>query len=421
MSKCTVFKRFARSNRGTVAIIFALSCFALIGFVGLSIDVGSWVKKRSDLVSAADFGSLAGTRALVEAILRKDDDNAETIARTTALNYIAENGGGAATPQVTVSTIRPYGVRVTLNEDGKQYFSQAVGQSAPDIGVVSHAVANRVADACVVALDPDAAPGIRFGLSGEVVANGCSIWSNAEPASSMDGQGSGRVASDTNCAVGGANATSGLDISPKVRPNCLKVRDPFADWTAPNYSDDFCDHNNMRINGQASAPLTPGKYCRGITILGGATVTCEPGLYIIDGGSLTGLGSSSLSGERVCFLFTNGAEIDLSGTADVELSACTSAESVELAGMIFAGGRDETRVTSTIAGNNRFRLEGHVYLPSHDVNFSGGPDGGFPPDYTTLAAATIRFDGNARTQFRNPSSPSDYYSARAFSHIYLTE
>jgi Flp pilus assembly protein TadG len=421
MSSFAVFKRFCRNKRGTVAIMFALTCFALIGFIGLSVDVGSWVKKRSDLVSAGDFGSLAGTRALVEAILRKDDDNAETIARTTALKYAAENGGDAATPQVTVSTTRPYGVRVTLNEDGKQYFSQAVGQSAPDIGVVSHAIANRVSDACVVALDPTAAPGIRFGLSGEVVANGCSIWSNAEPATSMDGQGSGRVSSDTNCAVGGAAATSGLDITPKVRPNCLKVRDPFADWTAPDYSTEPCDFKNMKINGQTGATVSPGKYCGGITILGGATVNFEPGVYIIDGGGLTGLGSSSITGDRVCFLFTNGAEIDLSGTADVNLSACTSTESAELAGMIFAGGRDEARVTSSIGGNNLFRLEGHVYLPSHDLNYSGGPDGGYPADYTTLAAATIRFDGSARTQFRNPSSPSASYSARAFSHIYLTE
>jgi len=88
MFSLTFFKKFTRDTKGTVAVIFGLAFVALIGFVGLSIDVGSWVKKRSDLVSSADFGSLAGTRALVEAILRRDDDNAETIARTTTLKYI---------------------------------------------------------------------------------------------------------------------------------------------------------------------------------------------------------------------------------------------------------------------------------------------------------------------------------------------
>jgi hypothetical protein len=411
-------RNFLCDSRGSIAIIFSIALLALIGFVGLSIDVGSWVRQRSDLHSAADTGAFAGARALVEAVLRKDDSNAEAIARATALKYVAANGAGTATAQVSVSASRPYGVKVILDEPGDQYFSKAIGQEAPDIDVVSHVFANRVADACVVALDPQAQPGIRFGLSGDVVANGCSIWANSETSDSMDGQGSGRVSSDYNCAVGLADATSSFNISPNVQSNCLKVRDPFADWTAPDHSATACTANNLRVNGQKGAMLSPGKYCGGITILGGATVQFLPGEYIIDGGNLVALGSSSLSGSGVCFLFTNGAGIDLSGTADVDLSACTSGD---MAGMIFASSPSEPRVTSTIAGNSFFRLEGHVYLPTHDVNYSGGPNGGFPADYATVAAATIRFDGSARTEFRNKSGASANHSSRAFSHIYLIE
>ena len=179
-----------------------------------------------------------------------------------------------------------------------------------------------------------------------------------------------------------------------------------------------CTANNLRINSQVGATLSPGKHCGGITILGGSTVDFLPGVYIIHGGELLAKGTSSVTGDDVCFLFTDGASVDLSGTADVDLSACTSGP---MEGMIFAAGRDEPRASSILAGNNVFRLEGHVYLPNHDLRYTGGPDGGFPADYTTLAAATIRFDGSARTEFRNKSSGSDNRSARAFSHIYLTE
>jgi len=413
-----LINRFKKDDKGTTAVLFAICLMAVLGSVALSIDFGAWAKKRSDLSSSADFGSLAGARALVEAVLRKDDDNAEAIARQTAVTFVSENNGADAAANVTASATRPYGVTVALNEYGKQYFSKAVGASAPDIDVVSHAVANRVADACVVALDPAAEPGIQFGLSGSVVATGCSIWSNAEPANSMDGQGSGRVSSDYNCAVGGGSTTSSFNITPSVRSNCLKVRDPFADWTAPDYSSQPCTANNMRINGQVGSTLSPGRYCGGITIMGGATVHFLPGEYIIDGGELIAKGSSSLSGTNVCFLFTNGANVDLSGTADVDLSACTSGPMED---MIFAAGRDEPRVTSILSGNNLFRLEGHVYLPSHDLRYSGGPDGGFPADYTTIAAATIRFDGSSRVEFRNKSGGSDNYSGRALSHIFLTQ
>ena len=413
-----LLNRFRKDANGTTAIIFALCLIPVLGGVALSVDFGTWFKKRTDLASSADSGSLAGARALVEAVLRKDDDNAETIARTTALTFVSRNNGADATANVTASTTRPYGVTVALNEFGKQYFSKALGQSAPDIDVVSHAVANRVADACVVALDPQASPGIQFGLSGDVVAHGCSIWSNAEPASSMDGQGSGRVSSDYNCAVGGASATSSLNISPSVRSNCLKVRDPFADWSAPDYSADACTAHNTRINGQVGSTLSPGKYCGGITILGGATVHFLPGEYVISGGEFIAKGSSSLTGNNVCFLFTDGANVDLSGTANVDLSACTSGPMED---MIFAASPDEPRVTSILAGNNLFRLEGHVYLPQHDLRFSGGPDGGFPPAFTTIAAATLRFDGSSRTEFRNKSGGSSNRSGRAFSHIFLTQ
>jgi hypothetical protein len=164
--------------------------------------------------------------------------------------------------------------------------------------------------------------------------------------------------------------------------------------------------------------LSPGKYCGGITILGGATVHFLPGEYIIDGGQLLAKGSSSMTGNNVCFLFTNGATVDLSGTADVDLSACTSGPMTD---MIFASDRSEPRVTSILAGNNLFRLEGHVYLPSHDLRYTGGPSGGFPADFTTIAAATIRFDGSSRTEFRNKAGGSGNYSGRAFSHIFLTQ
>jgi hypothetical protein len=42
-------------------------------------------------------------------------------------------------------------------------------------------------------------------------------------------------------------------------------------------------------------------------------------------------------------------------------------------------------------------------------------------DLTSRGALRRDPPPSARTEFRNPSSPSDYYSSRAFSHIYLIE
>ncbi len=55
-----LIKRFMSDARGTTAIIFALCLMVVVGCLALSVDFATWVKKRTDLASAADFASLAG-------------------------------------------------------------------------------------------------------------------------------------------------------------------------------------------------------------------------------------------------------------------------------------------------------------------------------------------------------------------------
>ena len=412
-----LIKRFMSDARGTTAIIFALCLMAIVGCLALSVDFATWVKKRTDLASAADFASLAGARALVDSLLGGNQDSPASVAEAVARRYIIENGGAAAVANITVSTDRPYGVRVALNEQGQQHFSKAVSAKAPDIDVVSYAVAKQASDACVLALDPTATPGIEFGLSGEVVANGCSIWSNADTQLSMDGRGSGTVSSDWNCAVGTANITRRLNVTPEARSNCLPVRDPLADWTPPA-APLGCTASGLVLDKPGDYTLWPGTYCGGITIKGGAKVTFKSGTYFIDGGALLVEGGGSVYGQHVAFLLMNDAYVDLGGAAVVDLSAPPSGD---MAGLVFASGRDESRQESIMRGNTEFRVEGHVYLPTHHLRFSGGSDGGFPASYTTIVAATIKFEGSSRMEFRNNGGSGPNYGARAFSHIFLTQ
>jgi hypothetical protein len=119
----------------------------------------------------------------------------------------------------------------------------------------------------------------------------------------------------------------------------------------------------------------------------------------------------------VAFLLMNGAYVNLGGAAVVDLSAPPSGD---MAGLAFASGRDEPRQESIMRGDSEFRLEGHVYLPTHHLRFSGGPDGGFPASYTNIVAGTIKFEGSSRVEFRNNGGNGPNYGARAFSHIFLT-
>ena len=76
-----------------------------------------------------------------------------------------------------------------------------------------------------------------------------------------------------------------------------------------------------------SHTLSPGVYCKGISLSSTAQVEFEPGTYIIDGGSLSTTGNSaSMAGEGVTFYFTGGGSLDLSGQGSVDLSAPDSGD-----------------------------------------------------------------------------------------------
>ena len=56
----------------------------VVGCLALSVDFATWVKKRTDLASAADFASLAAARALVDGLIGGNQDDPVTLAEAVA-------------------------------------------------------------------------------------------------------------------------------------------------------------------------------------------------------------------------------------------------------------------------------------------------------------------------------------------------
>lgn len=409
-----LWRRFCRDNRGNVAMIFGIVLVPLIGLIGLAIDYGIWTHQRAALFKAADSASIAGLRRLLDAIAQGDTGGAATRAEATAAAFITASGIGATVNLVSASTGDPPKVTVELSQQAGVFFSRIVFPELVDIGVVSEAVATRVPDACVIALEPTARVGIDFNLSGSVVAHNCSIWSNAQTDRSIDGNGSGSVKSAATCAVGTALAKGKISFEPAVRSGCLPVHDPLASWEPPAVAG--CSASNTRLEKPGIYILDPGVYCGGLAIHGGAVVRLKPGLYVMKDGPLTVLGNSSLSGSDVSILLTGRrAAVNFGGAAVVDLSAPSSGP---MAGIVIAAGRDQPIETSVLRGGSLFRLEGHLYLPTHDLRYSGGPSGALPADYTTVVGRTITFDGNVQIDFRkSTSAPS--YAAKAFIGIHI--
>lgn len=410
-----LLKRFSSNDSGNVSIMLGLSAIPLMFVASLSVDYGGWISEKSVLTAAADAASLAGARELADLYIDRKDGEAVALTTSVATKYALANGGEQEALNVEVATGDPMTVSVRLTASGKQYFSKAVSETAPKIGFTSVARAVRVANACVVALSKTASPAIEYNLSGDVIANGCSIWSNSETVNSTNGNGSGRVEADTNCSVGTADVTSRINIRPGARSGCIAVKDPFADWTPPEQPSGPC--KNQSFQGTGTQTLSPGCYSN-IRVNGQAKVTFEPGIYYIKKGTLTMVGGAEMYGEGVTIIFTDGGSADLGGTTVVRLSAPKSGPTE---GMVFASGRGEPAGESILKGNSEFTVEGNIYLPTHDLQYSGGPKGSMTAEYTTIVASTLRFDGSSVSEFRHRGGGGSDEGARAVSHVHLIE
>lgn len=413
VSSNSLLKRFSSNDNGNVAIMVGLSLIPMVLGMALSADYGVWISQRSNLAAAADAASLAGATELADLYIDRKDGEAGDLTTAVATKYALANGGEQEATNVKVTMGDPMTVSVRLTAAGKRYLSKMVSESDPKIDFTSVASAVRVANACVIALSKTATPGIEYNLSGDVIANDCSIWSNSQTLNSTEGNGSGIVEADTNCSVGNADVTSSFRIRPGARSDCIPVKDPFADWSPPEPPPGSC--KNKSFQGTGTQTLSPGCYSN-IRVNGQAQVHLEPGIYYIKNGSLTMVGGAELHGEGVTIIFMNGAVADLGGTTLVRVSAPKSGPTE---GMVFASGRDEPEGQSILKGTSEFTVEGNIYLPTHNLRYSGGPEGSMPAEYTTVVASTLRFDGSTVSEFRQRGGGGSDNGARAVSHVHL--
>ena len=115
-----------RHERGYVMVTFALLLVPLLLMAGLSIDVGSWYNRASDIQKAADAAALAGV------VWLPDVATATTYAREAAKRNGFENGVNGIT--VTITPVSDTRLRVTIQDPSvKSPFAGNLGIKKIDI------------------------------------------------------------------------------------------------------------------------------------------------------------------------------------------------------------------------------------------------------------------------------------------------
>ena len=130
-------------------------------------------------------------------------------------------------------------------------------------------------------------------------------------------QGGTSCLSATSISVAGGY--SGSCVSPEPEVETPNYGDPLSSLEEPSFGG--CDHNSkVSVSSGQSVTLTPGVYCKGISING--QVVFQPGLYVLDGVGLDIQGNAVVSNDENAF---GGVTFYLTGSgskyADVKVSS----------------------------------------------------------------------------------------------------
>ena len=187
-----------------------------------------------------------------------------------------------------------------------------------------------------------------------------------------------------------------LTASHYLTTHTSSVADPYSRLELPSYRG--CKRTRYRVDGKKTETISPGVYCGGIEVAGGATLNLDPGTYILDWGNFTVSDNSAVNGTGVTLILTShtGSDygaIDLRPGSSITVTAPARGAALGIPGVaIWADGKRPASGDTFDGGKNQ-NINGAIYLPDRQVKYAGGS-----PSTTRcsqLIAQTVTFTGTS--------------------------
>ncbi len=396
----------ARTRRGQMVIFLGLLFPVLLGFMGLTLDVGFLYHVKRRIQTAADAGAIGGAQEIWRANT--------TLVTSAAKNDVALNGYNDQNATVTVNNPPASGlhagdaafVEVIISQQAPTFFMRVINQQSALIKARSVAGVMRTPEYCVTALDPTAKGSLT--VQGTATLNtSCGVMVNSTDPKGIVANGGACIYADA-VGVSGNFVTNGSSncIEPEPVTEVPPVIDPLAYLTPPPIPLPPPIGVNTKIT-KGSVTLNPGLYVGGITITGG-NVTFNAGTYILDGGGLRVSGNAVLKGDGVLFYNTNlTAGLGGWGTFNIAGSVTTTLKAPSTGpyeGVLFWDDKNAPNKPpgNVINGNSNSVYVGAFYFPSTGLTYSGTST---TTDWTILVANTITISGTTVVNGGAPSSP----------------
>ncbi len=369
-----------------------------LGMASIAIEIPFLMYQQRLLQIAANSAASSSATAMMLNWLsypaHRDNEAKGTAA---ALGYVDGVNGVTVTvnypPQSGAYAANSYAVEVIITQQKTLTLARLFG--LPNLNLYARAVGapRLLGYNCLLTMDPSGSQSVTLGANDAITFKSCGMAVTSTASDSLS-TGSGSFI-NTSAVVYSAYGVpisvypvvtaGGISNSGTLNGNTFQYltsfspmpTDPYAAVATP--SSTGCDHTGYSLNSAGSTALSPGRYCNGLSISGGATVTLSSGIYYIKSGqfSVSG-GTTNVTGSNVTIILTANdgtssyATASISNGANVTLSAPTSGTT---AGIVFFGDRNApTSSQSSFSGFGTLSLTGAIYLPTHTVTYSGSPN-----------------------------------------------
>jgi len=388
-----------RSETGQSYIIMAIMMIGMLGFSALAIDGGALYHEHRRAQNAADSAAMAAALAKIQG----QPLGTVALASTTINDYITTSQAcnpagldcilGVGTdltievtnpPRVGQYAGNPEYIRVHIENKVHTNFAHLVFEGG--LHNAAEAVSrvwpaqNFTPGHAIFATTKHDCKGVWFSGTGDTNVTGGGVFSNSDAASASCQSGvqggGGAITVDPPDGIevvgtfdmGGSGAVSPAPIenvpSDRIRP-MMGTPDCSGLW----------DYGKMKINSAGTYTIDPGLY-EELTVLAGADVTLNPGMYCIYGNKGFTSNGGSITGTDI-FIYVEVGDFNLGGNTLVNLSAVKPPNTLidpsfnDWAGMLLYVDPNNTNPI-TITGGSNTVYTGTIYAPSSLVTLEGG-------------------------------------------------
>ena len=245
-----LIRKFAKSRRGSIAVMTALSAPVVFAIVGVAIDYFMMVHLKGQLQIAADSAAIAGVKEL--SLSGVTDKQVKAVAESfvyTNLGALSETDEMRETLGIDIKIAKEKRtVEVAIKQEWTPFFLQFVKSGVTPIRARAQAKTIGQRLACVLGLSELVPPGVHLWSKASLVAEGCDVYSNTQLPLGLVVTDNATLKADLICVSGGYVALSPGAVVPKPLTDCPKFDDPLASRPAPKVTG--CDHLAMIIINQ---------------------------------------------------------------------------------------------------------------------------------------------------------------------------